>query len=785
MFDVKKAEINWGGKTLTLETGRVARQADGAVLATLGETVVLCAVTAARSVKDGQDFFPLTVHYQEKFSAAGRIPGGFFKRERGATEKETLTSRLIDRPIRPLFPEGFYNEINVICQVLSYDGENEPDIVAMVAASAALTLSGVPFLGPIGAARVGYIDGEYILNPTLDQVKTGELDLVVAATHDAVMMVESEAKELSEDVMLGAVVFAHDASRQVVNAIIDLAEQAAKDMWELPVSDDSELKAQVRALVGDGLTEAYKIVKKADRQNAIVEAKKAMHAHFADADPTTRLKAAKLGKKLEGEIVRTAILKEGRRIDGRDTKTVRPIESMVHFLPRAHGSALFTRGETQAIVTTTLGTKEAEQMIDGLTGLSYERFLLHYNFPPYSVGEVGRFGAPGRREVGHGKLAWRALHPVLPTMEEFPYTIRVLSDITESNGSSSMATVCGGSLAMMDAGVPLKRPVSGIAMGLILEGEEFAVISDILGDEDHLGDMDFKVAGTSTGITSLQMDIKVAGITEEIMRVALNQANEGRAHILREMAKALDHTREELSAHAPRIETMSVPKDKIRDIIGTGGKIIREIVATTGAKVDIDDDGTVKISSSEPEKIEAARKWILGITQEAEVGKIYDGKVVNIVDFGAFVNFMGGKDGLVHVSEMKNERVQSPKDVVSEGQEVKVKVLEIDPRGKVRLSMRVVDQETGEELPDTRPPREAREGGDRPRGDRGPRREGGGGDRGDRGPRRDGGDRGPRRDRGEGGGERSERGPRPPRDGGNDEGPAPEFAPAFLTRNDD
>jgi polyribonucleotide nucleotidyltransferase len=785
MFDVKKTEIQWGGKTLTLETGRVARQADGAVLATLGETVVLCAVTAARSVKDGQDFFPLTVHYQEKFSAAGRIPGGFFKRERGATEKETLTSRLIDRPIRPLFPEGFYNEINVICQVLSYDGENEPDILALVAASAALTISGVPFLGPIGAARVGYIDGEYILNPTLDQIKEGDLDLVVAATHDAVMMVESEAKELSEEVMLGAVVFAHTASKQIVEAVIDLAEQAAKDMWELPVSDNSALKAQVRTLVGNGLTEAYKLTGKAERVAAIAEAKKAMHAHFADADATTRLKAAKLGKKLEGEIVRTAILKEGRRIDGRDTKTVRPIESMVHFLPRAHGSALFTRGETQAIVTTTLGTKEAEQMIDGLNGLSYENFMLHYNFPPYSVGEVGRFGAPGRREVGHGKLAWRALHPVLPSKEEFPYTIRVLSDITESNGSSSMATVCGGSLAMMDAGVPLKRPVSGIAMGLILEGDAFAVISDILGDEDHLGDMDFKVAGTSEGITSLQMDIKIAGITEEIMRVALAQANEGRAHILREMAKALDSTRSELSAHAPRIETMSVPKDKIRDIIGTGGKIIREIVATTGAKVDIDDDGTVKISSSEPEKIEAARKWILGITQEAEVGKIYDGKVVNIVDFGAFVNFMGGKDGLVHVSEISSERVASVKDVLSEGQDVKVKVLEIDPRGKVRLSMRVVDQATGEELPDTRPPREPREGGDRgPRSDRdrGPRRDGG--DRGDRGPRRDGGDRGPRRDRGDGG-ERAERAPRPPRDGGNDEGPAPEFAPAFLTRNDD
>jgi polyribonucleotide nucleotidyltransferase len=777
MFNIKKTEIQWGGQTLTLETGRVARQADGAVMATLGETVVLCAVTAARSVKEGQDFFPLTVHYQEKYSAAGRIPGGFFKRERGATEKETLVSRLIDRPIRPLFPEGFYNEINVICQVLSYDGHNEPDILAMVAASAALTISGVPFMGPIGGARVGYVDGEYVLNPTLDQVKAGELELVVAGTQNAVMMVESEAKELSEEVMLGAVMFAHRACKTVVDAIIDLAEQAAKDPWEMaPQADLSAAKTKLKKLIGKDIEKAYKLTDKSARSGALNEARAKAKAAFADAAPQDQMAANKLVKKLEAEIVRGAILKDGRRIDGRDTKTVRPIEAMVHFLPRAHGSALFTRGETQAICTTTLGTKDAEQMIDGLTGLSYENFMLHYNFPPYSVGEVGRFGAPGRREVGHGKLAWRALHPVLPTKEEFPYTIRVLSDITESNGSSSMATVCGGSLSMMDAGVPLKRPVSGIAMGLILEGKDFAVISDILGDEDHLGDMDFKVAGTSAGITSLQMDIKIAGITEEIMRIALAQASEGRAHILGEMAKALDHTREELSSHAPRIETMSVPKDKIRDIIGTGGKVIREIVATTGAKVDIDDDGTVKISSSDPEKIEAARKWIQGITMEAEVGKIYDGKVVNLVDFGAFVNFMGGKDGLVHVSEIKNERVAKVSDVLAEGQEVKVKVLEIDPRGKVRLSMRVVDQETGAELPDERPAREPREGGDRdrgPRGDRGPRRDG------DRGPRRDGGDRGPRRDGGD-------RGPRRERsEGGNDEGPAPEFAPAFLKRDDD
>lgn len=779
MFDKKTVSIEWGGKTLTLETGKVARQADGAVIATLGETVVLCAVTAAKSVKEGQDFFPLTVHYQEKFSAAGRIPGGFFKRERGATEKETLVSRLIDRPIRPLFPEGFYNEINAICQVLSYDGENEPDILAMVAASAALTISGVPFMGPIGAARVGYQDGEYILNPTDAQVEAGELDLVVAATQDAVMMVESEAKELSEEVMLGAVMFAHRESQKVIGAIIKLAEQAAKDPWELaPVEDKSATMKKLKDAIGEDLKAAYKLTNKSQRQNAINDARTKAREVFADlkeSDPAQYLGTLKLVKKLEADIVRTAILKEGIRIDGRDTKTVRPIEAEVHFLPRAHGSALFTRGETQTIATCTLGTRDAEQMIDGLGGLSYQHFMLHYNFPPYSVGEVGRFGAPGRREVGHGKLAWRALHPVLPTKEEFPYTIRLTSDITESNGSSSMATVCGGSLSLMDAGVPIKRPVSGIAMGLILEGKEFAVLSDILGDEDHLGDMDFKVAGTSEGITSLQMDIKIAGITEEIMKVALAQAKEGRAHILGEMAKALDHTREELSAHAPRIETFTIDKSKIREVIGTGGKVIREIVATTGAKVDIDDEGVIKVSSSDPAQIEAAIKWIKGLVEEPEVGKIYQGKVVNLVDFGAFVNFMGGKDGLVHVSEIRNERVEKVSDVLSEGQEVKVKVLEIDQRGKVRLSMRVVDQETGEELEDTRPAREPRE--DRgPRGDRGDRRRDGGRG-GDRGPRREGGDR----DRGP----RGDRGPRRERSEGDDKGGEDIGLPAFLTGDRD
>ena len=775
MFDVKKVSIELGGKTLTLETGRIARQADAAVLATYGETVVLCAVTAAKSVKEGQDFFPLTVHYQEKYSAAGRIPGGFFKRERGATEKETLTSRLIDRPIRPLFPEGFYNEINVIAQVLSFDGESEPDIVAMIAASAALTLSGVPFMGPIGAARVGYKDGEYQLNPSMDQVKEGELDLTVAATRDAVMMVESEAKELSEDIMLGAVLFAHDASKKIVDAIIQLAEKAAKDPWDVAKGEDlDDLKKKLKKLIGKDITAAYKLTDKSARSNAINEARAKAKAFFAEEglDAQTVMAGIKLTKKLESEIVRGAIIKDGKRIDGRTTTQIRPIEAMVGFLPRTHGSALFTRGETQAICTTTLGTKDAEQMIDGLTGVHYENFMLHYNVPPYSVGEVGRFGAPGRREVGHGKLAWRALHPVLPSKDEFPYTIRVLSDITESNGSSSMATVCGGSLSMMDAGVPLKRPVSGIAMGLILEGKEFAVLSDILGDEDHLGDMDFKVAGTEAGITTMQMDIKVAGITQEIFEVALRQAKEGRAHILGEMNKALSSTRTELSAHAPRIETIQIDKSKIRDVIGTGGKVIREIVAETGAKVDIDDEGIIKISSSDIDQIEAAKKWILGIVEEAEVGKIYNGKVVNIVDFGAFVNFMGGKDGLVHVSEMKNERVEKPTDVVSEGQEVKVKVLEIDPRGKVRLSMRVVDQETGEELEDTRPAREPRE----PRGDRGDR-----GDRG-RGPRRDGGDRGGRGgDRGGDRGPRRDRGPREEGKGGDDGSNA--GLPDFLTQD--
>ncbi len=774
MFDIKTVTTQWGNETLTLETGKVARQADGAVIATLGETVVLCAVTAARSVKEGQDFFPLTVHYQEKYAAAGRIPGGFFKRERAPTEKETLTSRLIDRPLRPLFPEGFYNEVNCIAQVISYDGINDPDMVAMIAASAAMSLSGVPFMGPIGAARVGYVDGAYVLNPTAEQLAEGDMDLVVAATMDAVMMVESQINELPEDVVLGGVMFAHDACREVIKAIEQLTAAAGKPRWEMPAQADlGDLKAKLKGLIGDDIAAAYATTDKSARSAMLNAARdKAKAALAADGlDPQMVMAGIKLIKKLEADIVRGAILKTGKRIDGRTTEQVRPIVAETHFLPRSHGSALFTRGETQTIATCTLGTKESEQMIDGLDGLKYEHFMLHYSFPPYSVGEVGRFGGLGRREVGHGKLAWRALRAVLPAKADFPYTIRLTSDITESNGSSSMASVCGGSLAMMDAGVPLKAPVSGIAMGLILEGSDFAILSDILGDEDHLGDMDFKVAGTADGITTMQMDIKIAGITRDIFAAALEQAKAGRLHILGEMAKALGEARGELSAHAPRIETLTIDKAKIRDIIGTGGKVIREIVATTGAKVDIDDEGIVKISSSDTSQIEAAKAWILGIVEEAEVGKIYDGKVVNLVDFGAFVNFMGGKDGLVHVSEIRAERVEKVSDVLSEGQAVKVKVLEIDQRGKVRLSMRVVDQETGAELEDTRPPREG--GNDRGprgegRGDRGPRRDGGGGGRGRDG---GGGGRGPRRD----GEARSDRAPR------SDDGPADEgHLPGFL-----
>ena len=704
MFNITSKSIQWGNDTLTLESGKVARQADGTVIATYGETSVMANVTYARAPKPGQDFFPLTVHYQEKYYAAGKIPGGFFKREARPSEKETLTSRLIDRPCRPLFVEGFKNEVLVMATVLSHDLVNDPDIVAMIAASAALTISGAPFMGPIAGCRVGFVDGEYILNPTVDEMQNlrndpeQRLDLVVAGTKDAVMMVESEAYELTEAEMLGAVKFGHASMQPVIDLIIDLAEKAAKDPWEVTISDNSAIKAKLKDLIGKDIAAAYKLTDKSARANALNEARSKAKDAFSDATPQDQMAAQKLMKKLEAEIVRGAILKDGKRIDGRSTTQIRPIVSETHFLPRAHGSALFTRGETQTIATCTLGTKDAEQMIDGLGGLHYENFMLHYNFPPYSVGEVGRFGAPGRREVGHGKLAWRALHPVLPSKDEFPYTIRLTSDITESNGSSSMASVCGGSLSMMDAGVPLKAPVAGVAMGLILEEDgSYAVLTDILGDEDHLGDMDFKVAGTENGITSLQMDIKVAGITPEIMKQALAQAKDGRMHILAEMAKALTSANA-FSVHAPRIETMQIPTDKIREVIGSGGKVIREIVEVSGAKVDINDDGVIKIASANGDAIKKAYDMIYSIVAEPEVGKIYKGTVVKLVDFGAFVNFFGKRDGLVHVSQIENKRLNHPSDVLKEGQEVWVKLLGFDDRGKVRLAMKVVDQTTGEEM---------------------------------------------------------------------------------------
>jgi polyribonucleotide nucleotidyltransferase len=701
MFDINRVELDWGGRKLVLETGKVARQADGAVLATYGETTVLATVVAAKTPREGVDFLPLTVDYQEKFYAAGRIPGGYFKREGRPTEKETLVSRLIDRPIRPLFADGWRNETQVIITTLSHDMENDPDILAMVASSAALTLSGVPFMGPIGAARVGFINGEYVLNPMLDEMAESQLDLVVAGTGDAVLMVESEAKELSEDVMLGAVMFGHRHFQPVIQAIIQLAEKAAKEPRELTVIDNAALEKEMLGLFEKDLRAAYAISKKQDRYAAVAAVKEKMVAHYfpEGAEPKyDKLRVAGVFKELEAKIVRWNILDTSKRIDGRDLKTVRPIVAEVGVLPRTHGSALFTRGETQALVVTTLGTGEDEQWIDALQGTYKEHFLLHYNFPPFSVGETGRLGGTKRREIGHGKLAWRAIHPVLPAKHDFPYTIRVVSEITESNGSSSMATVCGTSLALMDAGVPLSRPTAGIAMGLILEGEKFAVLSDILGDEDHLGDMDFKVAGTEQGITSLQMDIKIAGITEQIMKIALGQAKDGRIHILGEMAKALTAARAELGEHAPRIETLKIPTDKIREVIGTGGKVIREIVEKTGAKINVEDDGTVKVASANGESIRAAIKWIKSIASDPEVGQIYEGTVVKVMDFGAFVNFFGSRDGLVHISQLAQGRVQKTSDVVKEGDKVKVKLLGFDDRGKVRLSMKVVDQETGEDL---------------------------------------------------------------------------------------
>ena len=706
MFKEFRKEIEWGGRPLVLETGKIARQADGAVLATYGETKVLCTVVGENAARPGIDFFPLSVHYVEKTYAAGKIPGGHFKREGRPSEKETLTSRLIDRPIRPLFAKGFRNETQVICTVLSHDMENDPDIVAMIGTSAALTLSGLPFMGPIGGCRVGYFDGEYALNPQVDEMSTSALDLVVAGTREGVLMVESEASELTEEIMLDAVTFGHDAFQPVIDMIVALAEDCAKAPREVPTPPEgkAELEARVRGLAEAGLRDAYAITDKMERHAAISAVKDKVNAELEGDESIAHLTDALGGifKNVEADIVRRGILDTGKRIDGRDTKTVRPIVAEVGILPRAHGSALFTRGETQALVVTTLGTGQDEQFMDALEGDYKEHFLLHYNFPPFSVGEAGRFGFTGRREIGHGKLAWRAIHPQLPAKEDFPYTIRVVSEITESNGSSSMATVCGSSLAMMDAGVPLANPVAGIAMGLIKEGDEYAVLSDILGDEDHLGDTDFKVAGTENGITSLQMDIKITSITKEIMEVALGQARDGRVHILGEMSKALTDARDDVSTTAPRITIIKINKDKIREIIGPGGKIIREICETTGAKLDVEDDGTVKVAAVDQAAADAAIKRIHDITAEPEVGTIYTGKVVKIMDFGAFVNFMGPKDGLVHISELANERVGKVEDVVQPEQEVKVKLIGIDDRGKMKLSMRLVDQKTGEELPDER-----------------------------------------------------------------------------------
>jgi len=737
MFDnYFRKDISWGGQILTLETGKVARQADGAVMARLGDTIVLCTVVGARGVKPGQDFFPLTVNYQEKAFAAGKIPGGFFRREGRPSESETLICRLIDRPLRPLFPEGFRNEVQVIATVLSHDLENDPDIVALIGCSAALTLSGIPFFGPVGAARVGYIDGGYVLNPTAPQRKLSKLDLVVAGTAEGVLMVESEAQELSEDIMLGAVQFGHEQFQAVIQGIIALAEVAAKEPWDVAIEDPAKaaLKGRISALGTAPMAEAYKITEKLVRQKAVGEAKKSVMAAL-EAEGADVGAAKGLMKELEADVVRNAILDTGLRIDGRDTKTVRPILAEVGVLPRAHGSALFTRGETQALCVATLGTGQDEQMIDALSGDYRENFMLHYNFPPYSVNETGRMGSPGRREIGHGKLAWRAIHPLLPEKDKFPYTMRIVSEITESNGSSSMATVCGTSLALMDSGCPLLRPVAGIAMGLIKEDRGFAVLSDILGDEDHLGDMDFKVAGTEAGITALQMDIKITSITFDIMRTALGQAKDGRFHILGEMAKALTGARGEMAATAPRITVIQVPKDKIREVIGTGGKVIREIVEQTGTKIDIEDDGTIKIASTNPEATQAAIDRIRGITAEAEIGAIYNGKVVKTAEFGAFVNFLGAKDGLVHISELANERVNRTSDIVKEGDPVKVKVIGFDDRGKVKLSMRVVDQTTGADITDQvgeRRPRAEGEGG----GEERPRREGRSDRGGERAPRR-------------------------------------------------
>ncbi len=702
MFKTFRKEIAFGDKKIILETGKIARQADGAVMATMGGTTVLCTAVAAKSVKPGQDFFPLTVNYQEKFYSTGRIPGGFFKRETRPSDTATLISRLIDRPIRPLFPEEFLNEVQIVATTMSHDLENSPDIVAMIGCSAALCLSGVPFMGPIAGARVGYKNGQYVLNPAMNEIADLDLDLVVAGTTEGVLMVESEAKQLSEEVMLGAVMFGWKAFQPVIQGIIELAEQAAKDAWDVPEvpAKIKKLNEDLKAKYGAQVTEAYKEKVKQARYAKVGALRDAAVADFVvEGGEVSKEDVGNAFFKLESNIVRGDLLKTGSRIDGRTTTQIRPIVCEVGVLPRVHGSALFTRGETQAIVVTTLGTGQDEQVIDAIEGEYKERFMLHYNFPPYSVGECGRMGAPGRREIGHGKLAWRAVNPIIPKADDFPYTLRVVSEITESNGSSSMATVCGTSLSLMDAGAPLESAVAGIAMGLIKEGNDFAVISDILGDEDHLGDMDFKVAGTQKGITALQMDIKITSITEEIMKIALKQAQEGRIHILGEMAKAMTGARGEISQYAPQMAVINIPTDKIRDVIGTGGKVIREIIEKTKTKIDIDDDGTIKIAAADNDAIEAAIEIIRGLTEEPEVNKIYNGKVVKIMDFGAFVNFMGGKDGLVHISELADYRVAKTSDIVAEGQEVKVMVVGFDDRGKIKLSMKRVNQETGEAIP--------------------------------------------------------------------------------------
>ena len=685
--------FQYGAQEMRLETGRVARQATGAVLASMGETVVLVTVVAAREAS-GRDFFPLTVDYEERTYAAGRIPGGFFKREGRPSEKAILTCRLIDRPIRPLFPGSFNNEVQVICTVMSVNPEVDPDIVAMVGASAALAISGVPFNGPVGAARVGFVNGEYVLNPSATQLADSDLNLVVAGTESAVLMVESEAQQLSEEQMLGAVMFGHQESQVAIKAIGDLAQEAGNERWDWEaVSQDEALATQIESLAKEGIEQAYQIADKVDRQDALGAVKDLVFDALLTEDSAAGQAEAVKGvvKSLEKATVRGRILADQPRIDGRDRETVRPISIETGILPRTHGSALFTRGETQAIVTSTLGTERDSQIIDALEGERRDPFMLHYNFPPYCVGETGRVGSPKRREIGHGRLAKRAILAVLPDPEDFPYVIRAVSDITESNGSSSMATVCGTSLALMDAGVKLKAPVAGVAMGLIKDGEEYAVLTDILGDEDHLGDMDFKVAGTAEGVTALQMDIKIEGITREIMEQALAQAKRGRIHILGEMAKVISAPREEMSRYAPRITTMKVPTDKIRDVIGKGGVTIRAISEATGAAIDIEDDGTIKIATSDLSAAEEARRRIEQITADVEAGTIYEGKVVRLMDFGAFVNILPGKDGLVHISQISDERVANVSDKLAEGDVVKVKVLEVDKQGRIRLSMKAVE----------------------------------------------------------------------------------------------